>query len=67
MQITGSNIGSPDDIREMLQLAAEKCVYPWSQKRPMSDVNAALADMDAGKARYRYVLENDLKANEAKL
>lgn len=66
-QVTGSNIGSPDDIREMLQLAAEKRVYPWIQKRPMSDVNAALADMDAGKARYRYVLENDAKLNEAKL
>lgn len=61
VQVTGSNIGSPDDIREMLQLAAEKRVYPWIQKRPMSDVNAALADMDAGKARYRYVLENDVK------
>jgi alcohol dehydrogenase (NADP+) len=67
VQVTGSNIGSPDDIREMLQLAAEKQVYPWIQKRPMSDVNAALADMDAGKARYRYVLENDVKINEAKL
>jgi alcohol dehydrogenase (NADP+) len=67
VQVTGSNIGSPDDIREMLQLAAEKRVYPWIQKRPMSDVNAALADMDAGKARYRYVLENDVKINEAKL
>lgn len=67
VQVTGSNIGSPDDIREMLQLAAEKRVYPWIQKRPMSDVNAALADMDAGKARYRYVLENDVKIHEAKL
>lgn len=67
IQVTGSNIGSPDDIREMLLLAAEKRVLPWIQKRPMSDVNAALTDMDAGKARYRYVLENDMNMNEAKL
>ncbi|KAJ5096324.1 hypothetical protein NUU61_005680 [Penicillium alfredii] len=58
VKVTGSNIGSPDDIRSMLQLAAEKRVLPWIQKRPMEDVNAALADMDAGKARYRYVLQN---------
>ncbi|OKL57112.1 hypothetical protein UA08_07524 [Talaromyces atroroseus] len=67
VQITGSNIGSPDDIREMLQLAADRRVLPWIQKRPMSEVNAALADMDSGKARYRYVLVNDANFNEAKL
>ncbi|KAJ5806843.1 8-hydroxygeraniol dehydrogenase [Penicillium riverlandense] len=58
VKVTGSNIGSPDDIRAMLQLAAEKRVLPWIQKRPMEDINAALADMHAGKARYRYVLQN---------
>lgn len=67
IQVTGSNIGSPDDIRQMLQLAAEKRVLPWIQKRPMNEVNAALADMDAGKARYRYVLVNDVNLKEAKL
>lgn len=67
VQITGSNIGSPDDIRDMLQLAANKRVYPWIEKRPMSDVNAVLADMDAGKARFRYVLENRVKNQEAKI
>ncbi|KAE8377464.1 chaperonin 10-like protein [Aspergillus bertholletiae] len=51
VKVTGSNIGSPEDIRLMLQLAAEKRVLPWIQKRPMGDVNSALADMDAGKAR----------------
>lgn len=58
VRVTGSNIGSPDDIRQMLQLAAEKRVLPWIQKRPMQEVNAALVDMHAGKARYRYVLQN---------
>ncbi|KAF7594395.1 hypothetical protein BBP40_009376 [Aspergillus hancockii] len=60
VKVTGSNIGSPEDIRQMLRLAAEKRVLPWIQKRPMKDVNATLADMDAGKARYRYVLVNDM-------
>ncbi|KNG90272.1 quinone oxidoreductase [Aspergillus nomiae NRRL 13137] len=66
VKVTGSNIGSPEDIRLMLQLAAEKRVLPWIQKRPMEDVNAALADMDAGKARYRYVLVNETE-KQAKL
>lgn len=60
VKVTGSNIGSPDDIREMLRLAAEKKVLPWVQERPMHDINAALADMDANKARYRYVLSNEM-------
>ncbi|KAJ5457531.1 Polyketide synthaseenoylreductase [Penicillium sp. IBT 31633x] len=58
VKVTGSNIGSPDDIRAMLALAAEKRVLPWIQKRDMADVNQALVDMHEGKARYRYVLQN---------
>ncbi|CRG91814.1 NADP-dependent alcohol dehydrogenase 6 [Talaromyces islandicus] len=65
IQLTGSNVGSPEDIRQMLQLAAEKRVLPWVEQRPMRDVNDALADMHAGKARFRYVLVND--AGSAKL
>ncbi|PGH34018.1 alcohol dehydrogenase (NADP+) [[Emmonsia] crescens] len=58
VKIGGSAIGSPEEIRRMLQLAADKNVLPWIQERPMEDVNNALADMHAGKARYRYVLVN---------
>lgn len=61
VKITGSNIGSTEDIREMLKLAAEKRVFPWIQKRAMKDVNVALKDMHAGKARYRYVLLNEME------
>ncbi|OOQ87372.1 putative alcohol dehydrogenase [Penicillium brasilianum] len=67
VKVTGSNIGSPEDIRQMLALAAEKRVLPWIQKRPMEDVNAALKDMHDGKARYRYVLENGNEEAQAKL
>ncbi|RAL08636.1 NAD(P)-dependent alcohol dehydrogenase [Aspergillus homomorphus CBS 101889] len=58
VSLAGSNIGSREDIRAMLELAAQKNVLPWIEKRPMEEVNAALKDMDAGRARYRYVLEN---------
>ncbi|RMJ21209.1 alcohol dehydrogenase [Aspergillus sp. HF37] len=56
--IGGSLIGSPSEIREMLQLAADKGVRSWVQEKPMSEANQAVMDMDAGKARYRYVLVN---------
>jgi alcohol dehydrogenase (NADP+) len=42
----------------MLQLAADQKVKPWIQKRSMKEANQAVIDMTAGKARYRYVLEN---------
>lgn len=55
----GSLVGSPSEIREMLQLAVEKKVKSWIQERPMKDANQAVVDMEAGKARYCYVLVND--------
>ncbi|KAJ5757115.1 uncharacterized protein N7511_007297 [Penicillium nucicola] len=58
VKVTGSNIGSPGDVRDMLALAAAKGVVPWVERRPMRDVNRALEDMHEGKARFRYVLEN---------
>ncbi|OQE29441.1 hypothetical protein PENSTE_c002G07255 [Penicillium steckii] len=64
VKVTGSNIGSPGDIRDMLKLAAEKRVLPWVQRRDMRDVNAALGDMHDGKARYRFVLENGESSQE---
>lgn len=60
VKVTGSSIGSPGEIRKMLHLAAEKRVLPWIQKRAMEEVNDALRDMHDGKARFRYVLVNDM-------
>ncbi|RFU82194.1 alcohol dehydrogenase superfamily, zinc-type [Trichoderma arundinaceum] len=57
--VTGSGIGSPDEIRDMLQLAADKQIKPWVEKRPMRDANQAIIDLDAGRPRFRYVLVND--------
>lgn len=60
IKIGGSGIGSPnDEIPEMLKLAAEKKIKPWIQARPLKEANQAVIDMEAGKARYRYVLVNE--------
>ena len=58
-KIGGSAIGAPREIAEMLDLTAEKGVKPWIQKVPMKEANKAVVDMDAGKARYRFVLVNE--------
>lgn len=62
----GSAIGSPADIAAMLKFAAEKNIHPWIQERPLKDANSAIVDMDAGKARYRYVLCNEKHIAEEK-
>jgi len=58
-KIGGSAIGSPQQIEDMLKLMAEKGIQPWIQQRPMQEANQAVIDMNAGKARYRYVLVNE--------
>jgi alcohol dehydrogenase (NADP+) len=57
-KVTSSICGSPEEIREMLNLAAAKSIRPWVQVVPMKDANQALLDTVAGKARFRYVLQN---------
>jgi alcohol dehydrogenase (NADP+) len=58
IKIGGSAIGSPSEIEKMLQLEADKNIKPWIEQRPMEDANQAVLDLEAGKARYRYVLVN---------
>lgn len=57
-KIAGSLVANPGEIRDMLQLAAEKKIEPWVEKRGMGEANEAIVDMEDGKARYRYVLVN---------
>lgn len=64
--IGGSAIGSPETILEMLELAAKQNLKGWIQTRPMTDCNAAVLDMDEGKARYRYCLVNEKNLSEVK-
>ncbi|OAP64092.1 hypothetical protein AYL99_00064 [Fonsecaea erecta] len=67
IKITGSGIGSPKEIREMLDLFARKKVWTWNNNYPMKEANRAIVDMDAGKARYRIVLVNEAHANASRL
>ncbi|KAI8940567.1 hypothetical protein NX059_004244 [Plenodomus lindquistii] len=65
--IGGSSIGSPKEIEEMLNFAAERGVKPWVQKRDMKDANRSIVDMENGDARYRYVLVNTDNGDRAKI
>ena len=65
-KLEGSLIGSPADISEMLQFAADKKIHPYIQERPMSDANQAIINMEEGDARYRYVLVNEKNVKELK-
>jgi alcohol dehydrogenase (NADP+) len=64
--LTGSAIGAPGLIKDMLELAASHGVKSWVEERPMEKVNETLMDMEHGKARYRYVLINDKHKNLAR-
>ncbi|KAM3070460.1 hypothetical protein ACMFMG_010283 [Clarireedia jacksonii] len=59
VKISGSAIGSPHEMVEVLQFAAEKGIKPWTIKRSMAEANSVIQDMAASNARYRYVLENE--------
>ena len=59
LNLCSSGIGSPAEIRDMLDLAVAKNVRPWVQLRPMSEANEAMVDFGAGLPRFRYVLVNE--------
>ena len=55
-RVVGSVVGGRAAMRDMLELAAAKSVAPAVELAPLSDVNAQMARVAAGKARYRVVL-----------
>ncbi len=55
--ISGSPTGSPVDIATMLEFAARHGVTPQTEHFPMSRINEAFQLLEAGKARYRIVLD----------
>ena len=57
--LSGSPIGSPVGIGTMLDFAARHNITPQTEHFPMSRVNEAFERLDAGKARYRIVLDVD--------
>lgn len=55
--VSGSPMGTPTTTRLMLDFCARHGIAPKIDRFPMAEVNAALAHVEAGKARYRAVLE----------
>jgi uncharacterized zinc-type alcohol dehydrogenase-like protein len=60
LSITGSLIGNPKMMREMLTYAQEHNITPMVELMHMSQVNAAIERVKENKARYRIVLVNDI-------
>jgi alcohol/geraniol dehydrogenase (NADP+) len=56
-KVTGSPLGSPATVRKMLDFAARHGIAAQTEDFAMSDINAALDHLRAGKARYRLVLD----------
>ena len=57
--VSGSPTGSPVDIADMLTFAARHNITPQTEHMPMSKINEAFERLEAGKARYRIVLDAD--------
>lgn len=57
--VSGSPTGSPVAIETMLEFAARHKITPQTEHMPMSRINEAFERLEAGKARYRIVLDAD--------
>lgn len=57
-RISGSPLGSPATVLDMLDFCARHGIAPQIEHFAMDDVNDAIEHLRAGKARYRVVLEN---------
>lgn len=58
-QVSSSPLGSPARIAQMLEFCERHDIAPQTEHFKMSEINAAVARLEAGDARYRIVLEND--------
>ena len=56
--VSGSPIGSPRDLHEMLDVAARHGVKAITERFPMAKANEAIAKVKKSKVRYRAVLTN---------
>ena len=57
--VSGTSVGAPSVIATMLDFCERHDIAPMTEHMPMSKINDAIAHLEAGKARYRIVLEND--------
>ena len=56
--VTGNTTGSPQDIAEMLDVAARHGVKAMTERFPMAQANEAVARVKKNQVRYRAVLAN---------
>lgn len=59
--ISGSPLGRPATVVEMLEFCARHDIAPQVERFPMSRANDAIERLRNGKPRYRIVLDNDFK------
>lgn len=59
--LAGSPLGSPATTGLMIDFCARHRIAPVTEQFKMSQVNEAFEHLEAGKARYRIVLANDLE------
>lgn len=55
--VTGSVVGSPNEMREMLDFCAKNDVHPMIEILPMSQVNEGSAKVRRNDVKFRVVLE----------
>ncbi|CAB3752113.1 NADPH-dependent aldehyde reductase Ahr [Paraburkholderia solisilvae] len=58
--LSGSPIGSPATVDDMLQFCARHQINPLIEQFPMSQLNEAFDRLRSGAARYRVVARNDM-------
>jgi uncharacterized zinc-type alcohol dehydrogenase-like protein len=58
--VSGTPSGPPSVVNKMLEFCGRHNIAPVTEMFPMSQVNEALEHLEAGKARYRIVLKQDL-------
>jgi uncharacterized zinc-type alcohol dehydrogenase-like protein len=61
LAISGSPSGAPSTVMAMLDFCVRHGIAPVTEEFPMSQANEAFEHLEAGKARYRIVLKNDLE------
>lgn len=57
--VSGSPLGSPVTAAKMINFAARHGIEPITELFNFSEVNEAMAHLEAGKARYRIVLKHE--------
>jgi uncharacterized zinc-type alcohol dehydrogenase-like protein len=57
--VSGSPLGSPATIRDMLEFCARHDISPMVERLPMSRIDEAMDKLKNGSPRYRIVLDND--------